>query len=623
MPNQNQPGPEKNFVPRFLPWLLGGVMLVVYWFTLNHWVTLLNAKQVAAVCGWAWRSQIFSPLTYLVTLPFRGLPAAQIPAALNFFSAVCAAATLAILARSVAILPHDRTEMERIRERSDFSYLTGWVAWTPPIVAVIFAGLQFGFWEHATSFTGESFELLWFAVIIWQLLEYRLDEKEGRMFIATFLYGAGFTENWAMIGFTPLFITMVIWLRKLDFFNIKFLTRMTLCGLAGLLFLLVLPLVATLSPVAPAQFWLTLKLNLHSDWQVAHLVTQPDVRSDLALMSLTTLLPAFVMSIRWSSSFGDSSHLGTTIVNYTMHAVNAVLFGVLVWITLDPPFSPRELAQKIVPVPALTFYYIGALCIGYYCGYALLIFGKRPVPTRRNPRPDPALPGSLRWLSPVIVVCTLVGTVLTAGLLIYKNLPAIRAVNGDSLMKYAQFTTQNLPPEGAILLCDNDDLNQSDPVRTYLVRAVLAREGRAQDYAVVDTSSLTWASYHRYLHKAYPKLWPQSVTTNDVISVNPLQIYVLLGGLSQSNQLYYLNPSFGYYFEQFYLEPHGLIYAMKHLPEDTLLPPVLAENLIGENESFWTKALEESRPAIDKAQHPPNYQDFTGRRWMVDQASAH
>ena len=36
-----------------------------------------------------------------------------------------------------------------------------------------------------------------------------------------------------------------------------------------------------------------------------------------------------------------------------------------------------------------------------------------------------------------------------------------------------------------------------------------------------------------------------------------------------------LNPSFGYYFEKFYQEPHGLVYALKPLPEDTLLPPVI------------------------------------------------
>ncbi len=62
-------------------------MLVVYWLTMNHWVTLLNLGEVAAVSGWIWQPQIFNPLTLLVTLPFRWLPAAHIPLALNLFSA--------------------------------------------------------------------------------------------------------------------------------------------------------------------------------------------------------------------------------------------------------------------------------------------------------------------------------------------------------------------------------------------------------------------------------------------------------------------------------------------------------------------------------------------------------
>ena len=48
MPKDNPTDPRKNFVPRRLPYLLGAVMLVIYWFTLNHWVTLLNLGQVAA-----------------------------------------------------------------------------------------------------------------------------------------------------------------------------------------------------------------------------------------------------------------------------------------------------------------------------------------------------------------------------------------------------------------------------------------------------------------------------------------------------------------------------------------------------------------------------------------------
>ena len=282
MPKENQTDPRKNFVPRFLPWLLGAVMLVIYWFTLNHWVTLLNLGQVAVVSGWDWRPQIFNPLTYLATLPFHWLSAAHIPAALNIFSAVCSAATLAVLARSVALLPHDRTEMERTRERSDFSFLTGWLAWFPPTVAVVVAGLQLAFWEHATSFTGESLELLWFAVILWQLLEYRLDEREGRLFVAAALYGAGITENWAMVAFFPVFLMVVIWLRKMDFFKVNFLLRMTLCGLAGLLLLLLLPLTVKLSGAYPLTFWQALKPNLQRDWLMMKALRLGEVRHNLA-----------------------------------------------------------------------------------------------------------------------------------------------------------------------------------------------------------------------------------------------------------------------------------------------------------------------------------------------------
>jgi tetratricopeptide (TPR) repeat protein len=612
MPKETQSDPRKNFVPRFLPWLLGGVMLVVYGFTLNHWVTLLNIGQVAAVSGWTWQPQIYNPLTFLATLPFRLVPVAHIPAALNLFSAGCAAATLAVLARSVAILPHDRTEMERMRERSDFSFLTSWVAWVPPVVAVFFAGLQLPFWENATSFTGESFELLWFAVILWQLLEYRLDEREGRLLAAAFLFGAGLAENWGMLGFIPLFLMMIIWLRKLDFFNLHFLTGMTLCGLGGLLFLFLLPVLVRFWGTYPLGLWDALKPSLRTDWQVIYLLTRSDVRYDLALMSLTSLLPAFVMAMRWSASFGDSSRLGSTLVNYLVHVVNAVLFGVLLWVMFDPPFSPHKLAQGIVLTPALPLHYVSALCLGFYCGYALLIFGKTPIPGRRNSKPEPALPPPLLWLCPVIVAATLVTIVTAAGLLIYKNTPIIRAVNGDSFLKYAQFTEQKLPPNGAVLLCDSDDPAQDSPVRAFLLQAVLARDGRAQNYPVVDTRSLNWAPYHTYLHRHFPKIWPQTVAPNDVGGVSPLRIFVLLNQLSKSNNLCYLNPSFGYYFEQFYQEPHGLIYTLKPIPAQTVLPPASDTNLIAENETFWTQVLDSSRPAIEYALHPPDYSKLPG-----------
>src|SRR5271154_6062248 len=252
MANEKRIDPRKNFVPRFLPWLLAAAAFAIYWLTLNHWVSLFNLGVVAKTSGWSWQPEFLTPLFFLATYPFHWLPAAQIPVALNLFSAVCAALTLGLLARSVAILPQDRTDAQRERERSDFSFLTIWSAWLPPLLAVAVCGLQLTFWEQATNCSGEMFELLLFAFIVWSLLEYRLDEREWRLFLAAAVLGAGMADNWsiqspngsALIGFFPLFLAAIIWTKKLSFFNLWFLRRMALCGLAGMLFYFLLPVLA-------------------------------------------------------------------------------------------------------------------------------------------------------------------------------------------------------------------------------------------------------------------------------------------------------------------------------------------------------------------------------------------
>ena len=591
--------PRKNFVPRFLPWLLGAVMLVIYGFTLNRWVTLDNINQVAKLSGWTWEPQLFGPLTFLVTYPFHWLPVAQIPLALNLFSAMCSAATLTMLARSVALLPHDRTEAQRLREQNELSFLTGWPAWLPPVVAVLLGGLQLTFWEHATSFTGESFNLLIFAFIIWQLQEYRLDESEWRLLLAAAVYGAGMSENWALTGYFPVFLTAIIWLRKLEFFNLRFLARLTASWLVALVvFLLVLPLAMKFSgKYYSFTVWQALKPVLQLNWHVAKAFMESYVRHNLALISLTTLLPVLLLSIRWSPTFGDSSRIGSSLVSYLFYLVNAVIFTVSVWVMFDPPFSPRQCSMG---TPALTFYYFAALSIGYYCGYFLLVFGKEAVPSRQNPEPAPALPPKWEWLGPLIVTGTFLAVALAVGTLIHKNQPLIRALNDDSLAQYARFTAQKLPPHGALLLCDSEGGAQNWPLRGFLLQAELAREGRLTNFPVVDTRSLNWAPYHRYLHTRYPKQWPQIVGDRDMGSVNPLGLLSTLNLLSKSNTLCYLNPSYGYFFEEFYLEPHGLVYELKSLPKDTLLPPALDKKLIAENEAFWSQLTGTVQPAITR-----------------------
>ena len=153
--------------------------------------------------------------------------------------------------------------------------------------------------------------------------------------------------------------------------------------------------------------------------------------------------------------------------------------------------------------------------------------------------------------------------------------------------------------------------NPGSPIRSYLLQAELARTGHTQKFPVVDTGSLEYTPYHNYLHQHFPKTWPPTVIPHDVLHLSSLQILGLLVQVSTNQHLCYLNPSFGYYFEKFYQEPHGLVYSLKPLPDDTLLPPPLDKNLIAENDAFWKQVLESTRPALEPALHP---RDLTKQR---------
>lgn len=596
--------PEKpqHFAARVLPWLVAATALAVYVLTLNHWMSLFNMGAVAKASGWTWQPELLCPVLYAVTYPFHWLPPAAVPVALDLFSAICAALTLALLARSVALLPHDRTRDQREREHSDFSLLTIRAAWLPPVFAALVCGLQMTFWEQATNFTGETFELLLFAFVIWSLLEYRIDGREGRLLLAAFVYGAGMTDNWtaatlngsAFIGFLPIFIVAIIWIRGASFFDLGFLSRMTLCGLAGLSFYLLLPLVSVVSGNMPITFWQALKYNWSAQFNVIKLFfIWGDFRLTLGLLSFSSLVPVLALAIRWKSFFGEINKLGATLSTFMFHLIHGVFLVDCVWVALDPPLSPRNLFphQLGISLPFLTFYYLGALSVGYYSGYFLLVFGIKGRALRRKtqqhlPAANYAIVGAV-WL--------LFGAAVAG--LVWKNIPYIRALNDNTLRKYASLITSKLPADGAILLAD-------DRQQLLLAQEALLRNGRANNFVPLDTQSLTWPQYHKFLHEKYPQKFPDLIGANKVDDINPLQLIGLLTLLAKTNELYYLHPSFGYYFEAFYLEPHGMVYRLKTLPNSTLLPPLPDKKLIAENETFWSNAETEVLAPIEQAVVP-------------------
>jgi tetratricopeptide (TPR) repeat protein len=600
-----------NFVPRRLPWLLAAAMLLVYGLTLNRWVSLFNLNSVAKISGWTWQPEVLGPIIFLVTCPLRLLPASAVPLALNLFSAVCAALTLGLLARSVALLPHDRTDAQRKREGSDFSFLTTGNAWLPPLLAVLLCGLQLTFWERATNWTGEMFDLLLFAVVIWSLLEYRLGEREWRLYLAAFVFAAGMVDDWGMTGFFPLFLVAIVWLRGFDFFNLRFLGRMFLCGLAGLFFCLLLPLLAVAAHKMPFTFWQYLKFNLSSQYGVlaAYFAygSHPQHYIQQLSLLLAYLMPLFVLAIRWKSSFGDNSRIGVALASFVFHMLHAVFLAGCVWLVFDPPFSPRHKGFGML------FYYLMALSVGYYSGYFLLIFGKKIV--RQRGRQSE----SLRWLNRLVVAGVwLLGIVAVAGLG-YRNAPQIRNTNGDaSFRRYTSLIEEKLPPAGGYLLSD-------DPQQLALVQSALLRDGRAQDFVPLETQSLVVPAYHRFLRQKFPQRWPEVVSATQTNRLNPFGLIQLLAVLARTNEFstgftnfYYLHPSFGYYFEQFYLEPHGLVYKMMTLPGDTLLPPLPDNRQIAENETFWARASAQEFAPIKRAAAPPapNVPRSWGERWL-------
>lgn len=575
-----------------LPWVLAAGAFAFYAATLNHWVSFGSLGLVARVSGWMWQPELLGSLTWVITYPLRWLPASQIPLALNLLAAACGALTLGLLARSVVLLPRDRTQEQRDRERSAFSLLSGRHAWLPPVLAVLVCGLQLSFWENATAPGGaacDMLDLLAFAYVIRCLLEFRIDERERWLVKASLVCGFAMASNWGAIGFLPLYLAALVWLKGLSFFNPRFLGRMAVWGLAGLLLYLFLPLVQSRADIAPVPFWQALKMNLAT--QKTALASIPFNKVVLAhgilgderplwILALWSLLPLLVMAIRWPSYFGDPSPMGVNLTNLVFHVFHALVLVVCLWVALDPAFSPRHFGVGLLAL--LPFYYLGALSVGYYSGYFALVF--QPKKTSRAlamPRPQSALGRLLNF----VAICGLYILVLLApALLLRRNFPQIRITNGPMLKQYASLQIQSLPPKGAVLLSD-------DPRRSLLLEAALAQSGQDKSFIFIQTPSLKIPEYHRFLKKKYGRRWPGEPPKDRQRPVEDGDLLELVMALERTNAVFYLHPSFGYYFEQFYAEPQRLVYQLKLYPTTTnsLLAPSLSEQSVAANEAFWDK----------------------------------
>ncbi len=587
---------EKKFVPVFLPWLIAAVALVLYLITLNRWVSFGNIQQVARMSGWSWQPELYGPLFWLLTYPIRWLPVQQIPLALNLFSCICAVLTLALLARSVALLPQDRTQAQRRKVGDNASVMDIRTGWLPPILAALVCGLQLTFWEDATAAasqamttgSNEMLDLLVFAYVVRCLLEFRHDWRESWLLRGAFVFGAGVTNNWAMIGFFPVLLIALIWIKGLSFFNLRFLTRMFFCVLVALALYLLLPLAQGLDHGATVPFWPALKVNLIGQKNIVTTVFKYG-RQMVLLLALTSLVPVLLISIRWSSYFGDTSELGVALATFMFHVVHLLFLGICIWVALDPAFSPRN---KGWGIPFLTFYYLGALSVGYCSAYFLSVFSINPQSSRR-------MPSHLKLINRIVTAAVWALLFLTPAALLYRNWPQIQTTNGPMLKQYASLLANSLPTNNTVVLSDEDR-------RLWLMQSYTAQAGISKNYMFLHTDGLKWPEYHRYLKRKYGERWTVEVPPKDYVQqVDSLYLIQSLGKLMASNSVYYLHPSFGYYFEHFYAEPHGLVYQLVPYPARSLLIPRLSKKVEAENNAFWQVAEDTALKAVEQSITPP------------------
>ena len=553
-----------------LPWILGIGAFALYLVTLNQWLAIRSLSVVSRVSGWDWSLPADYPVFFILSLPFRLIPETWSATALNILAAVISSLSLGLLARSVLLLPHDRTQEQRLRERSEFSLLSVQARWLPPVLAVLVCGLQMTFWENAVSITMESLDLLIFASLIWMLLEFRVNHKQGWLSSFALVYGLGVTTNWALIGFSPLFLAALIWIVGKPLFSGRCLGRMILWFLLGLSVYLLLPILWSMQTDAGISFLDSLRAIVST--QKSILLDTPALRSRILILSLTSILPVLIMGIRWRSSSGETSEAGAVVTSLMFRVVHILFLGACLVIFLDQKFSPRALGMGL---PLLSFYYLSALSVGYYSGYLLLIA------TNANLKNWQRQSGITGMLNSGLVVLPFLGLAVPC-YLAYHNFPAIRRDGGPLLTTFTQALLTPIGSAQSILMSE-------DPLILMLVRADEARRGSAQHHVLVNTRNLQSRAYQLQLAKRHPQIWPVPTSADSLFS--PQDISPVVTELSSKYPSFYLHPSFGYFFETLRADPVGQIFKVHPFAPEEVTQPPATDAEIAASSQFWSQLM--------------------------------
>ncbi|GIT06112.1 MAG: hypothetical protein CM1200mP29_15230 [Verrucomicrobiota bacterium] len=349
-----------------------------------------------------------------------------------------------------------------------------------------------------------------------------------------------------MVGFLPFFCVSLLWTARMQLFREGLPLKLALNGLAGLSLYLLLPVVAMISG-SGENFADVLMANL--GLQKSFLGNLFSQRLMVIVMASTAILPLLLVSIRWPANFGDTNAAASAITSGLLRLVHFLFLVVCIYVAFDHVGSPRQLVDLPqvtgIGAPFLTFYYLGALNIGYFLGYLFLLSGKEKV--RQWRKPSELGKALNRGLHIGLQIAALV----VIAMLAWRNLGTVTVNNKNDVPVPTQNGWPTICRRGkTILFTDNDMTPQSQ-----LLRAELARSDAGLKSLLVQTHSLESPDYQTRLAKrdsAWPEL-PEEVASSK--HVDKFFILDSLHAINAQTPIYYPHPSFGYFFEQFYLKP--------------------------------------------------------------------
>lgn len=581
---------NKSLAPlRWLPGIAIAAVAVAYLLTLDRWFSQSNLPVMSVINGWDWRTYSGPPLQLLVSYPLRILPVGAQSTALSLVSTVLGVISMILLARTVRILPQERTRPQRQRALEEAGTLPKVFSAMPAALAVLLFGLQRVVWDNAVTASGAMIDLFLLAYALRAVAEFRVDRQDAWLYKSALCFGIGIVNNYAMIAYFPLYLATVAWVKGRSFFDFSFLMKFAGLGCAGLLLYLVPPTLHAFSDTSTRGFWGALR-----DYLGGQKFAVLSYRRVTALvLSAVSLLPLFGLAFRWGEERGDISGASHRITTGMIHlsAFAAVALGIAASFEYPARGStPGEISIRFLAATAgdpnvLSVYYLSALSVGYYAGYLVCIFGMPVIHRWSRPTPLDRAAGA------TVVAVLGLALVGAPGALLYFNLGQSTGARGPALERLGHRIQSSLP-DGAIAMSDT-------PVIGIATQAAAAREGRGNRILFLESGSIAQASYHQLMRKLHPDRWPALRKEHDKGDFLEMgEMNMALTGLSLSNQVYYTEPSHGFFFEAHYLVPTGMVYRIQPLPVGVFPPPLPSPDVVPAADAFWKEVSAAEFPAV-------------------------